>query len=73
DIVDIAQIEYNYFGGVPETPFQFEVIGSLTHFSRALEAFIEKITATHYPSARLTLIINLNNNHWVSLVISYQA
>jgi len=73
DIVDIAQIEYNYFGGVPGTPIQFEVIGSLTHFSRALEAFIEKITATHYPSARLTLIINLNNNHWVSLVISYQA
>ena len=72
DIADIARIQYNNFVGSEESNTYFEILGSLPQLYITSELFQLKIQAHQLNTARLCLIINLNNLHWVSLVIVYQ-
>ncbi|MFZ2776470.1 MAG: NB-ARC domain-containing protein, partial [Candidatus Rickettsiella isopodorum] len=72
DIAEIARIEYNQFLGVGEGNAEFEILGSLTQLYMTSELFQLKVQTYQLNTARLTLIINLENLHWVTLVISYK-
>lgn len=73
DIADIARLEYNHYRGIGENNAAFEVLGSITQLYYTTETFQLKIHANpQLEKARLTLIINLENFHWVTLVIDYQ-
>lgn len=69
DIADIARIEYGY--GTDGANTLFEVVGSPKHIANQLQQFQNSV-ATRGEKRPLTLIVNLNNNHWVTLVISHQ-
>ncbi|WP_447933209.1 ankyrin repeat domain-containing protein [Wolbachia endosymbiont of Dactylopius coccus] len=66
DIADIARVEYGY-----GTDTLFEVVGSPEHIASQLQQFQNSVIAGD-ERRPLTLIVNLDNNHWVTLVISYQ-
>ncbi|WP_341812410.1 hypothetical protein [Wolbachia endosymbiont (group A) of Conops quadrifasciatus] len=66
DIADIARIEYGY-----GTDTLFEVVGSPKHIANQLQQFQNSVV-TRGEKRPLTLIVNLNDNHWVTLVIVYQ-
>ena len=68
DIADIARIEYNYFKN-PATPdlFEFEISGSISQLTEQIKQFKK---STHAAENRLTLIVNLSNQHWVTLILS---
>jgi hypothetical protein len=69
DIADIARIEYNFFRSADSIPdmYTFEVSGSIEQ----LTTQIERLQAsTQLTGNRLTTIINLSGQHWVTLVIS---
>ncbi|MES2141710.1 MAG: NB-ARC domain-containing protein [Pseudomonadota bacterium] len=71
DIADIARIEYNYFrrsSGIPDL-FSFEISGSIAQLTTQIENFQ---ASTQLTGNRLTLIINLRNQHWVTLVLTRQ-
>ena len=70
DIAEIARLEYNNYHR--ESDATFEVLGSMPQLYITLELFQLKIQASKLASARLTLIINLANLHWVTLVIAYK-
>ncbi len=65
DIADIARIEYGY-----GTDTLFEIVGSLEHIASQLQQFQNSVRGGE--KRPLTLIVNLNNDHWVTLVISHQ-
>ncbi|WP_265034096.1 ankyrin repeat domain-containing protein [Wolbachia endosymbiont (group B) of Phalera bucephala] len=69
DIADIARIEYGY--GTDGANTLFEVVGSPKHIANQLQQFQNSV-ATRGEKRPLTLIVNLDNNHWVTLVISHQ-
>ncbi|WP_264687638.1 ankyrin repeat domain-containing protein [Wolbachia endosymbiont (group B) of Erynnis tages] len=69
DIADIARIEYGY--GTDGANTLFEVVGSPKHIANQLQQFQNSVT-TRGERRPLTLIVNLDNNHWVTLVISHQ-
>ncbi|MCA7010493.1 ankyrin repeat domain-containing protein [Wolbachia endosymbiont of Tribolium confusum] len=69
DIADIARIEYGY--GTDGANTLFEVVGSPKHIANQLQQFQNSV-ATRGEKRPLTLIVNLNNNHWVTLVVAYQ-
>ncbi len=69
DIADVARVRYDYKTG--ETDRLFEVVGSVGHIANQLEKFQSKVT-TDDKRKPLTLIVNLDNNHWVTLVVSHQ-
>lgn len=71
DIADIARLEYlNFLQGSAEDSFRwFEIIGSPEQLRMQLLTFIAR--TNHFDNARLTLIINLAQRHWVTLVISW--
>lgn len=69
DIADVARVRYDYKTG--ETDRLFEVVGSVNHIASQLEKFQSKVT-TDDKRKPLTLIVNLDNNHWVTLVVSHQ-
>ncbi|BFD47610.1 MAG: hypothetical protein DMENIID0003_06840 [Wolbachia endosymbiont of Sergentomyia squamirostris] len=66
DIADVARVQYDYRTGA-----LFEVVGSPEHIVSQLEQFQSRVT-TGDERRPLTLIVNLNNNHWVTLVVSHQ-
>ncbi|WP_264685239.1 ankyrin repeat domain-containing protein [Wolbachia endosymbiont (group B) of Parapoynx stratiotata] len=66
DIADIARIKYDY--GIDTL---FEIVGSPEHIVNQLQQFQDRVT-TRGERRPLTLIVNLDNNHWVTLVISHQ-
>ncbi|WP_341823962.1 ankyrin repeat domain-containing protein [Wolbachia endosymbiont (group A) of Udea olivalis] len=66
DIADIARIKYGY--GIDTL---FEIVGSPEHIVNQLQQFQDSVT-TRGERRPLTLIVNLDNNHWVTLVISHQ-
>ncbi|MCM1002531.1 hypothetical protein, partial [Wolbachia pipientis] len=66
DIADIARIEYGYGADT-----LFEIVGSPEHIVNQLQQFQDSVT-TRGERRPLTLIVNLDNNHWVTLVISHQ-
>ncbi len=66
DIADIARIEYGYGADT-----LFEIVGSPEHIVNQLQQFQNSVT-TRGERRPLTLIVNLNNDHWVTLVISHQ-
>ncbi|WP_264735341.1 ankyrin repeat domain-containing protein [Wolbachia endosymbiont (group A) of Rhinocyllus conicus] len=66
DIADIARIEYGYGADT-----LFEVVGSSEHIVNQLQQFQDSVT-TRGERRPLTLIVNLDNNHWVTLVVAYQ-
>ncbi|WP_264688688.1 ankyrin repeat domain-containing protein [Wolbachia endosymbiont (group B) of Catoptria pinella] len=66
DIADIARIKYGY--GIDTL---FEIVGSPEHIVNQLQQFQDRVT-TRGERRPLTLIVNLDNNHWVTLVISHQ-
>ncbi|MES2142328.1 MAG: NB-ARC domain-containing protein [Pseudomonadota bacterium] len=70
DIADIARLEYlDFRQGNEEDSFRaFEIIGSPEQLRTQLLTFITR--AEHVNNARLTLIINLAQQHWVTLVIT---
>ncbi|MCM1002527.1 C48 family peptidase [Wolbachia pipientis] len=49
----------------------FETVGSPEHIVNQLQQFQNSVT-TRGERRPLTLIVNLNNNHWVTLVVSHQ-
>jgi hypothetical protein len=71
DIADIARLEYDNYKATGENSHaEFEVLGSIAQLSARLEAF--QLTAVKKTTSRVTLIINLGDLHWVTLVISYK-
>ncbi|WP_338405958.1 ankyrin repeat domain-containing protein [Wolbachia endosymbiont (group A) of Longitarsus flavicornis] len=66
DIADTARIKYGY-----GTDTLFEIVGSPEHIASQLQQFKNSVT-TGGERRPLTLIVNLDNNHWVALVISHQ-
>ncbi|MDQ8038774.1 MAG: NB-ARC domain-containing protein, partial [Rickettsiella sp.] len=72
DLADIARIEYNSFKAKSiSVSSDFEIIGpSLHELFWQLEKF--RYRTRQYRVHRLTLIINLDQNHWVTLLISYK-
>ncbi|WP_353283576.1 ankyrin repeat domain-containing protein [Wolbachia endosymbiont (group A) of Pogonocherus hispidulus] len=66
DIADIARIEYGYGADT-----LFEIVGSPEHIVNQLQQFQDSVT-TRGERRPLTLIVNLDNNHWVTLVVAYQ-
>ncbi|MFP3025334.1 MAG: hypothetical protein ACEY3L_03460, partial [Wolbachia sp.] len=69
DIADIARIKYGY--GTDGADTLFEIVGSPEHIVNQVQQFQDSV-ATRGERRPLTLIVNLNNNHWVTLVISHQ-
>ncbi|MDD5162474.1 MAG: NB-ARC domain-containing protein, partial [Candidatus Rickettsiella isopodorum] len=72
DIADIARIEYNQFRTRTENNAEFEILGSMTQLSSTVKSFQEKIKTNKWSKALLTLIMNLENLHWVTMLISYK-
>ncbi len=72
DIADIARIEYlNFRQGNDEDSFRaFDIIGSPQQLRSQLLSFIAR--ANHVNNARLTLIVNLAQQHWVTLLFASQ-
>ncbi|WP_265032114.1 ankyrin repeat domain-containing protein [Wolbachia endosymbiont (group A) of Merzomyia westermanni] len=68
DIADIARVQYGYRND--GTDMLFEIVGSPEHIASQLQQFQNSVRGGE--KRPLTLIVNLNNNHWVTLVISYQ-
>ncbi|MDQ8039018.1 MAG: NB-ARC domain-containing protein [Rickettsiella sp.] len=69
DIADIARIEFNFFKN-PSTRsnlFKFEISGSIAQLTSQI---IEFQSSAQLPGSRITLIVNLSNLHWVTLVLS---
>ncbi|MES2141701.1 MAG: NB-ARC domain-containing protein [Pseudomonadota bacterium] len=69
DIADIARLHYNNYKRVGVSS-EFDVLGSILQLSTRIEEF--KLKTRYLEVARLTLVINLANLHWVALMISYQ-
>ncbi|WP_419198621.1 ankyrin repeat domain-containing protein [Wolbachia endosymbiont of Rhagoletis cingulata] len=69
DIADIARIKYGY--GIDGADTLFEIAGSPEHVVNQLQQFQNSVT-TRGERRPLTLIVNLDNNHWVTLVIAHQ-
>lgn len=69
DIADIARIQYGY--GIDGADTLFEIAGSPEHIVNQLQQFQDSVT-TRGERRPLTLIVNLDNNHWVTLVIAHQ-
>ncbi|WP_342227924.1 hypothetical protein [Rickettsiella endosymbiont of Rhagonycha lignosa] len=69
DIADIARLHYADYGPSDTTDSYraFEIIGSPGQLRRALQLFVTK--ANQVPYARLSLIVNIVQLHWVSLVV----
>lgn len=70
DIADIARLEYGNYKGKSEDNTDFEVLDSFLYLSTRIKSFQSKVK--NLPVARLTLILNLENLHWVTLVIFYK-
>jgi hypothetical protein len=70
DIADIARLEYHY--GIEGSGTLFEIVGSPQQLSHQLEQFQMKVSQDS-ETQPLTLIVNLRNTHWVTLVIAYQS
>lgn len=70
DIADIARIAFNSFR-TQSGNGEFEIIADAKHLETQLQRF-KDIVLRDQASGRLTLIINLNANHWVTLVVDYQ-
>lgn len=70
DIAHIARLEYNNYLVEVEAQTRFEIIGSISHLENEIRNFLS--STKEFSPGRLTLIINLANLHWVTLVISYQ-
>ncbi|MFT4327777.1 MAG: hypothetical protein AB3P07_04135 [Wolbachia pipientis] len=68
DIADIARVEYGYTTDGTDT--LFEIVESPDHISSQLQQFQNSVRDGE--QRPLTLIVNLNNNHWVTLVVSHQ-
>jgi NB-ARC domain len=74
DIADIARLEYAGYrtSETADTYKAFEIIGSPAHMQSKLQTFITK--ASQVPYARLTLIVNVEQLHWITLtVVSYHG
>lgn len=72
DIAYIARLEYNQFSAIDGSDSQFEILGSLSHLLSTLKLFKSKIKALKLKKSRLTLIINLDSAHWVTLFVFYK-
>ncbi len=72
DIADIARLEYRQFPAMDESNADFEILGSLSQLFITLQLFQSKIITEKLTKSRLTLIVNLEGLHWVTLVIFYQ-
>ncbi len=70
DIADIARLVYDNYRGSVGNNAEFEILGAISHLGVQIEAF--QLKTKHLASARLTLIINLEQSHWVTLVVSYK-
>ncbi|XP_011686121.1 PREDICTED: uncharacterized protein LOC105448935 isoform X2 [Wasmannia auropunctata] len=68
DVANIARIKYGWHG--EDNNVIFEIIGSVEQLGRQLtKQNIDKLTKSNKQS--LTFIVNLNNFHWVTLVVIY--
>lgn len=69
DIADIARLQYANYGTSDTTDSYkaFEVIGSTAHLRNRLQTFIAKASQVEY--VRLIFIINIQQLHWVTLVV----
>ncbi|MFP3012754.1 MAG: ankyrin repeat domain-containing protein [Rickettsia sp.] len=68
DIADIARVLYNYGSDTANT--LFEITGTPEHLANQLRQFQDRVY-TQKETRPLTLIINISNNHWVTLVVFY--
>ncbi|HEY2566699.1 MAG TPA: NB-ARC domain-containing protein [Candidatus Aquirickettsiella sp.] len=70
DLNEIVRLEYNTYAGIVGNA-KFAVSTSLSDLTTNLELFLLK-TKESAEAARLTLIMQLESLHWVTLVISYK-
>ncbi|WP_353285904.1 ankyrin repeat domain-containing protein [Wolbachia endosymbiont (group A) of Rhorus exstirpatorius] len=69
DIANIVKVKYGWYG--EDSNVIFEVIGSVEQLGKQLtRQNIDNLTTSNKKS--LTFIINLNGNHWVTLIIFHQ-
>ena len=71
DIADIARIVFTSFQ-TQSGNSRFEIIANQAHLEIQLKKFENAVLREQASSGRFTLIINLNHNHWVTLVVHYQ-
>ncbi|WP_339051511.1 NB-ARC domain-containing protein [Rickettsiella endosymbiont of Xylota segnis] len=71
DLNEIVRLEYNTYAGIVGSNAKFAVLTSLSDLTNNLEVFLLKTKES--AEARLTLIMQLESLHWVTLVISYNA
>lgn len=69
DIADIARLQYSDYGtsDTADSYKAFEIIGSPAHLRNKLQSFITKANQIEY--VRLSFIINIEQLHWVTLVV----
>jgi hypothetical protein len=67
DVNDIARIEYNYFKNPTNSDSsRFAISSSITQFEQQIKEFQKSIHSVN----RLTLILQLPDGHWATLVLS---
>lgn len=69
DISHIAKIKYGFKEDGVDTIFC--VIGGLEHLDQQLRQYQNRVTREN-ETRTLTIVYNLNGNHWVTLVVTYQ-
>ncbi|MGC1854860.1 MAG: TcdA/TcdB pore-forming domain-containing protein [Candidatus Aquirickettsiella sp.] len=72
DITEIARIAFNSYQTAHAAESQFEVIGDPLLLEKQLQKFKNSLLESLQINARMTFIINLENNHWVTLVLNYR-
>ncbi len=72
DLTDIARIEYNNFERLssPDRGYHFTIVDNIQHLRQEINSL--RIMVDSIAKSRLTLLINLGNLHWVTLVLSHQ-
>lgn len=72
DLADIARIEYNNFlkRNPTDNSYQFSIVDNILHLRQEIES-LQMMVAT-FTESQLTLLINLGDLHWVTLVLSHQ-
>lgn len=72
DLNEIIRLEYSNYAGIIGSNAKFAVSASLSDLTINLEAFLLKTKEKEFAEASLTLIMQLESLHWVTLVISYK-
>ncbi|KAF5279926.1 hypothetical protein FQR65_LT15161 [Abscondita terminalis] len=70
DLNEIVRLEYNNYANLVKGNRKYEILASISDLNTHIEDFLLKTKKLN--ENRLTLIIQQENLHWVTLVISYK-